>query len=93
MHSVGLTVVDNNPVGVLFSNTVRGTGIEGGQLGLRDLSDFAVKLRSGRLVKSGEFCQATRADGVEKTKRSHPINLCSIFGHLERYLEWREDKI
>ena len=44
VHTIGLTVVYENPEGVLLGNGVRGAGVEGGSLRLGDLAYLAVEL-------------------------------------------------
>ena len=86
VHAVRLAVVDHDPVRVLLRHTVRGPGIEGGLLGLRDLPDLAVQFRRGRLVEPRKVREAARADGVQQAQRAHAVHLRRVLGHLERHL-------
>ena len=78
VHSIGLTVVDQDPEGVLLGDSVGRTGIEGGGFGLGYFLDFSVKLGGGSLVEAGGFLEATGADGVKHAKDTNSITVSSV---------------
>lgn len=56
VHSVGFTVVLDDPESVEFRYTVRGTRVEGSSLRLRSFNDLSVEFRS-RGLSTEDHCQ------------------------------------
>lgn len=87
IHAIGLPVVDGDPVCVQLGDTIGGTGIERGSLGLWSFDDLPVQLGGGGLVETDMFFESTRTDGIEETESTETIDVTSVFGHLERDLD------
>ena len=78
VHAVGLTVVDEDPEGVLLGHGVGGAGVEGRGLGLGDLLDLAVELRGGGLVEPARLVEAARADRAQHAEDAHVVAVRSV---------------
>ena len=78
VHSIGLTVVDQDPEGVLLGDSIGRTGVEGRSFGLGNLLNFSVKFGSGGLVETACFLEATGADGIEHSKDTNTITVSSV---------------
>ncbi len=87
LHSVCLTVVDKDPECILFCNGIGGTRVEGGGLGLGYFSDLSVKLGGGSLVKFDFLLESTSADSIEHAEYADSVAVCSVFRHVEGYLD------
>ena len=70
-------------------HTIGRSGIERSGLSLGNLLDLAVELRGGSLVELDLACQIAAADGLQNAQSTKSINVCSVFGHLERDLDMR----
>ena len=86
LHSICLTVVNKDPECVLLGNSIGGTRIEGGGLGLGDFADLSVEFGGGSLVKLDCLLEATGTYCVEHTKDTDSVTVSGVFGHVEGYL-------
>ena len=87
VHAVGLTVIHEDPEGVLLGDGIGRTGVEGGGLGLGNLTDLSVQLGGGGLVESDLLLHATSADGIEHTEDTDTIGIGCVLGHIEGNLD------
>lgn len=89
IHPIRFTIVDCNPVGVQFGNSVRATWVERRCLALGRFDDLAIQFRGRSLVEPHVFLESDGTDGIEKTEGAHAIDIGCILGHLERDLDVR----
>ena len=87
VHAVGLAVVHEDPEGVLLGDGVGRTGVEGGGLGLGDLTDLTVELRGGGLVEADLLLHTAGTDGVEHAEDTNTIGIGGVLGHVEGNLD------
>mmetsp|Transcript_6240 Transcript_6240/g.9112 ORF Transcript_6240/g.9112 Transcript_6240/m.9112 type:complete len:279 (-) Transcript_6240:384-1220(-) len=83
VHSISFTVVHQNPEGVLLSDSVWRTGVEGGCLRLGHLLYLSVQLRGGSLVETTSLLKSTSADCIKHTENTNTITVSSVFRHVE----------
>ena len=83
-HAIGLAVVNDDPVRVKLRAAIRRARIERRGLTLGRLDDLTVQLGCGRLVEFDMLFKTAGADSVEKAKGTEPVDVASVFGHLER---------
>ena len=86
-HSVGFTIVYNDPIRELLGNTVRGTRIERGLLVLRNSLHLAVQLGGRSLVETSLLLESTSTDSIEQTEGTDAIHLSTVLGKIERHLD------
>ena len=87
VHAVGLTVIHEDPEGVLLGDGIGRTGVEGGGLGLGNLTDLSVQLGGGGLVESDLLLHATSADGIKHPEDTNTIGIGCVLGHIEGNLD------
>ena len=88
-HTISLTIVDDDPISVLFGNAIGRTRIERSRFSLGDLTYLTIKLRGGGLVELGEVNQATRANSIQQTESANTIGLGGVLRHLEGHSDVR----
>jgi hypothetical protein len=89
VHSVRLTVVDDNPVGVQLRNTIRRARVERSRLALRGLHDLAVQLGRGCLIEPHVALESARPDRVKQAERPESIDVSGVLGHLKGHFDVR----
>src|SRR5262249_58873928 len=89
MQSVGLAVVDRDPIGIELRRRVRRAGIEWRGFLLRDLLHFAEQLRSRSLIEAGLVFAAENADRLKQAQGAKSIGIGGIFLRLQRDLHMR----
>jgi hypothetical protein len=87
VHAVGLTVVDEDPEGVLFGDGIGRTGVERSGLGLGNLTDLSVELGGRGLVEADLLLHTTGADGIEHAENTNTIGIGGVLGHIEGNLD------
>ena len=87
VHAVGFAVIDQNPVGVLFGDSVGRAGVEGGGLGLGYFADFAVEFTGGGLVKADLVFHARGANRIEHAQDAETVAVGRVFGHVKGDLD------
>lgn len=75
VHTVGLPVVDDDPVCIELGDTIGTARVEWRGLALRSLHDLSVQLGRRSLVELDVFLQATSTDGVEEAERAERVNV------------------
>ena len=85
VESVGLSVVDRDPVGVQLSYGVGASRVEGRGLSLGGFLHQAVELGSGGLVEAGLFAEPQNSNCLKKPERSKSVNVCRVLGAIEAY--------
>merc|ERR1719183_3425917 len=83
VHTVGFTVVDEDPVRVLLGHGVGGPGVKGRRFGLRNLLDLSVEFTGRCLVELDLLFQSSGADGIEHTKDTDPVAV----GRMDEMME------
>ncbi len=89
LHPVCLTVVDEDPEGVLLSDGIGGAGVKGGRLGLGNLPHLSVELGGGSLVEFDFLLEAAGADCVEHAEDTDSVAVGGVLGHVEGYFDVR----
>ena len=79
IHPVRLTVVDCDPVGIEFGDSIRRARIEGCGFRLRCFDNLSIELGRRGLVEADDFLKATGTDGVEETERPEPIYISLLY--------------
>ena len=87
VDTVGLAVVDADPVGVHLGDGVGAAGIEGGCFPLGDLLDEAIEFAGGGLVELGFLFEAEDADGFEEAEGAEGVGVGGVLGLFEGDLD------
>ena len=85
VHSIGLPVIDHDPVGIELRGGIGRSRIERSAFALRHFLDQAVEFRRRGLVEAAGFLHSEDSDGLQQPKRSKRVRIGSIFGRLEAH--------
>lgn len=89
IHPVRFTIVDRDPIGIQLGNAIRATRVERRCLALGRFDNLAIQFRGRSLVEPHVSLESDGANGIEKTKGAHAIDIGCILGHLKRDLDVR----
>merc|ERR1712127_1075889 len=81
VHTVGFTVVNQNPEGVLLRDSIGRTGVEGCSFGLGDLLNLSVQFGGGSLVETGRLFESTGTDSIKHAKNTNAVTVSSVLRH------------
>jgi hypothetical protein len=87
IHSIGLAIINGNPIGVKFGDSVWASGIKWSRLTLGDFLDKAIKFTGGSLINTGAFNQAKQPHCLKNSKRAHCIAIGGIFRAFKAYCD------
>jgi len=75
VHPVRLTIVDGDPVGIEFGNSIGRARIEGCSFRLRCFDNLSIELGRRGLVEADDLFEAAGANSIEDAERSESINV------------------
>ena len=85
VQTVGLAVVDSDPVSVEFGHPIGGAGIKRGVFRLGDLSDFTKEFAGGSLVNACFPGESQQSYGLQEAEGPHPVGIGHIFRRIETH--------
>ena len=83
MHTVALSVVYRDPVGIHFSRTIRAAGPERGFFGLGHFLHFAKHFRTGCLIEAG--IDSSFSHCLKDTCGSKRGDIAGVFRNIEAH--------
>ena len=78
VHTIGLTVVDQDPECILLRHSVGRTGVERSGFGLWNLLNFSVQFGSGRLVEAGGLFETASANSVKHAEDTNAVTVSGV---------------